>query len=65
MEEAVRKLATVRTVQNLIPIEGADLIELAVIDGWQVVVKRANLKSVKMLSTLRLTHGFLTGLHHS
>lgn len=35
-----RKLATVRIVENLIPIEGADLIELAQVDGWQVVVKK-------------------------
>jgi len=35
-----RKLATVRTVEYLKPIEGADRIEIAVIDGWQVVVKK-------------------------
>jgi len=35
-----RKLATIRTINNLRPIEGADLIELAKVDGWQVVVKK-------------------------
>jgi len=35
-----RKLATVRKVIELIPIEGADRIEVAVIDGWKVVVKK-------------------------
>lgn len=35
-----RKLATIREVSNIIPINGADNIELAVIDGWQCVVKK-------------------------
>jgi RNA ligase (TIGR02306 family) len=35
-----RKLATVRAVSELRPIEGADLIELAIVDGWQCVVKK-------------------------
>lgn len=36
----MRKLATVRIIKELYPIKKADLIELAIIDGWQVVVKR-------------------------
>lgn len=35
-----RHLATVRTVRGLEPIPNADLIERAVIDGWNVVVKK-------------------------
>lgn len=35
-----RKLATIRVIQNIVPIEGADLIELAIIDGWQVIIKK-------------------------
>jgi len=35
-----RKLATIRKIADLRPIEGADLIELAIIDGWQSVVKK-------------------------
>lgn len=35
-----RKLATIRRVMKTAPIEGADLIELALIDGWQCVVKK-------------------------
>jgi RNA ligase (TIGR02306 family) len=40
MSNIDRKLATVRKVECLKPIEGADKIELAIIDGWQVVVKK-------------------------
>jgi RNA ligase (TIGR02306 family) len=36
----MRKLATIRKIDNLLPIEGADLILTAVIDGWTVVVKK-------------------------
>lgn len=33
-----RKLATVRTISDIQPIDGADKIELAIVDGWKVVV---------------------------
>lgn len=35
-----RKLATVRRIDEIRPIEGADAIEAAVVGGWTVVVKR-------------------------
>lgn len=34
----MRKLASVRLVKEVLPIENADRLELAIIDGWQVVV---------------------------
>jgi RNA ligase (TIGR02306 family) len=35
-----RKLATIRVISQLKSIPNADLIEVAVIDGWEVVVKK-------------------------
>jgi RNA ligase (TIGR02306 family) len=35
-----RKLASVRIISNIQPIEGADMIELAIVDGWKVVVAK-------------------------
>lgn len=35
-----RKMATIRRISALEPIEGADRIELAVVDGWKVIVKK-------------------------
>ena len=39
-----RKLVTVRTIDALDPIEGKDLIEVATIEGWKVVVKKGEFK---------------------
>jgi len=36
----MRKLATIRKIDDLQPIEGADRIELAIVDGWKVVVTK-------------------------
>lgn len=36
----MRKLASIRRIKNIEPIEGADRIELATVDGWKVVVAK-------------------------
>ena len=36
----MRNLASIKVVSKLMPIEGKDRIELAIIDGWQVIVKK-------------------------
>lgn len=38
--ENLRKLATIRVISDILPIEGADAIELAIVDGWKVVVAK-------------------------
>jgi RNA ligase (TIGR02306 family) len=35
-----RKLASVRMISEILPIEGADAIELAIVGGWKVVVAK-------------------------
>jgi len=35
-----RKLVTIRKIKEIKPINNADLLELALIDGWQVVVRK-------------------------
>lgn len=39
-----RKLASVRRIKAIEPIEGADAIEIAVVDGWRVVTKKGEYK---------------------
>lgn len=38
--EIERKLATIRKISNISPIEGADKIEIVSVDGWKVVVAK-------------------------
>ena len=39
-----RKLVTFRIVSDIRPIENADMIELAIVDGWQLVIKKGEFK---------------------
>ena len=41
----MRKLATIRRIDEIRPIEGADAIEAAVVGGWVVVVKKDEFKA--------------------
>ncbi len=36
----MRKLVSIRGIKELLPIKGADFIEIAIVDGWQVIVKK-------------------------
>ena len=45
MSTIERKLLTVRTVDSVGPIEGADAIEVATVGGWQVVVKKGEVQA--------------------
>ena len=40
MNNMERKLATIQRIREIRPIEGADAIELAMINNWQVVVAK-------------------------
>jgi RNA ligase (TIGR02306 family) len=39
-EFIMRKLASIRTIDSIDPIEGADAIEVATVGGWKIVVKK-------------------------
>ena len=41
----MRKLASVRQVNKVQPIDGADMIELAIVDGWKCVIKKGEFKA--------------------
>jgi RNA ligase (TIGR02306 family) len=36
----MRKLVTIRKIQDIVPIKGADRIELSIIDGWECVIPK-------------------------
>lgn len=40
----MRELATIQMIENLLPIDGADKIEVAQIEGWHVVVHKGEFK---------------------
>jgi RNA ligase (TIGR02306 family) len=40
LAEVERKLASIRIITEIMPIEGADNIVLAIVDGWQCIIKK-------------------------
>lgn len=39
-----RKLVTIRTINEILPIEGADFIELVRVDGWRTICRKGEFK---------------------
>jgi RNA ligase (TIGR02306 family) len=58
----VRKLASIQAIASLLPIPGADKIEVAQIGGWNVVVKKGEF-SVGDLGVYFEIDSFLPGAH--
>ena len=58
----MRKLARIEEIINIQPIENVDAIELANVKGWNVVVKKINLRLEISVFILRLILFFLTWL---
>lgn len=50
----MRKLASIRKIAAIRPIPGADAIECATIDGWEVVVKKGEFKEDEMVIYLEI-----------
>lgn len=40
----MRQLASIKEISAIVPIEGKDRIELAIIDGWSVIVKKGEFR---------------------
>lgn len=40
-----RKLATIRTIKEILPHPNGDAIELAIVDGWQAIVKKGDFQA--------------------
>lgn len=49
-----RKLATIRRIADITPIAGADAIECARVDGWDVVVKRGEFQAGELVLYLEI-----------
>ena len=56
IEELMRKLATIRTIANIKPIPNADRIEVAQIDGWEVIISKSDNFSQGDKVVLRIHH---------
>lgn len=58
-----RKLASIQRVRKLLPIEGADKIEKAIINSWPVVVQKGlhNEGNLKDISFKAISNKWLLG----
>ena len=41
----IRKLASIRQIKEILPIPASDNLELAIVDGWQVVIRKGEFKA--------------------
>ena len=53
----MRKLASVRKISEIRPIPNADSIEVALVDGWEVVVKKGEFKELHVMTSSIKTIG--------
>jgi hypothetical protein len=58
----MRKLASIRKINLVEPIEGADAIEVATVDGWKVVVKKNEFKVGDLVVYFEIDSWVPTGL---
>ena len=54
MQNTERKMATIRRIDAVQEIEGADKIEVAVVGGWKVVVKKGEFKKGELAVYLEI-----------
>ena len=62
--ENIRKLVSFKTIEKILPIEGADRIELVKFGGWQSVVKKVNLLLATKSFILKSIHFCLKMCHN-
>ena len=41
----MRQLASIKKIDNILPIQNADAIEKAIVGGWQIVIKKGEFKA--------------------
>ena len=58
----MRKLASIQVINKLEPIEGADLIEMATVLGWHIVVKKDEFNVGDKVSHVKFGNGVVTNV---
>lgn len=58
----MRSLATIQTILDINPIDGADAIEVATINGWKVVIKKGDFSVGEKVVYLEIDSWVPTGL---
>ena len=58
----MRKMASIRSIDNIEPITGADSIEVATVGGWKVVVKKGEFKTNDLVVYLEIDSWVPTSL---